>query len=175
LLPRTTIAEGDVLVAIHSSGPHTSGYSLLRRMFAGIPLDAMPAPLEVSLGDALLEPHRSYLPVLKDLLDGPSFSKVKGLIHITGGGLQENIPRILPDGLGVDVVLGSWPMPPLFQLIRDVSGLDAHELHRTLNMGIGMIVVCAQSDAPTIQSAIAELTWIVGTVVQRAGSEVHLI
>jgi phosphoribosylamine--glycine ligase/phosphoribosylaminoimidazole synthetase len=175
LLPRTTIAEGDVLVAIHSSGPHTSGYSLLRRMFAGIPLDAMPAPLEVSLGDALLEPHRSYLPVLKDLLDGPSFSKVKGLIHITGGGLQENIPRILPDGLGVDIVLGSWPVPPLFQLIRDVSGLDAHELHRTLNMGIGMIVVCAQSDAPTIQSAIAEPTWIVGMVVQRAGSEVHLI
>jgi phosphoribosylamine--glycine ligase/phosphoribosylaminoimidazole synthetase len=174
LLPRTTISQGDVLIAIQSSGPHTSGYSLLRRMFAGIPLDAMPAPLEVSLGDALLEPHRSYLPVLKPLLDGPSFQQVKGLIHITGGGLQENIPRVLPDGLGVDIVIGSWPVPPLFQLIRDVSGLDAHELHRTLNMGIGMIVVCAQSDASTIQAAIAEPTWIVGTVVERAGSEVHL-
>jgi phosphoribosylaminoimidazole synthetase len=174
LLPRTDVVAGDVLIGIASSGPHTSGYSLLRRMFAGLPLDAIPAPLQVPLGDALLEPHRSYLPVLRTLLDGDSFEVVKGLIHITGGGLQENIPRVLPDGLGADITLGSWPVPPLFQLIRDVSGLSPEELHRTLNMGIGMIIVCAPSDAIRVQAAIDEPTWIIGQVVTRASGEVQL-
>ncbi len=166
LLPRPTIAAGDLLVAIASSGPHTSGYSLLRRIFAALPLDTMPEPLDVSLGDALLEPHRSYLPLLRDLLDGPSFSTVKALVHITGGGLLENIPRVLPDGVGVDISIGSWPVPPLFRLIRDVSGLATDELHRTLNMGIGMIVICAPTDLSTLQAAINEETWVVGSVVE---------
>jgi phosphoribosylamine--glycine ligase/phosphoribosylaminoimidazole synthetase len=174
LLPRSNVETGDVLIGIHSSGPHTSGYSLLRRMFAGMPLDAMPAPLDVPLGDALLEPHRSYLPVLRSLLDGPNFAQVKALVHITGGGLLENIPRVLPDGLGVDISIGSWPVPPLFQLIRDVSGLDKNELHRTLNMGIGMIVVCAPTEVASVQSYIDETTWVIGTVLARANGEVFL-
>jgi phosphoribosylamine--glycine ligase/phosphoribosylaminoimidazole synthetase len=175
LLPRSDISSGDVVVALASSGPHTSGYSLLRRMFAGLPLDAMPAPLTMPLGDALLEPHRSYLPVLRTLLDGETFALVKGLVHITGGGLQENIPRILPSGLGVDINLGSWPLPSLFQLIRDVSGLSADELHRTLNMGVGMTVICAAAEVDRVQAAIAEPTWVIGTVVPRASGEVHLL
>ena len=165
LLPLPTIEAGDVLLGLESSGPHTSGYSLLRRMFAGLPLDAMPAPLRVSLGDALLEPHRSYLPVLGPLLGGPVGHAVKALVHITGGGLQENIPRVLPDGLGVDVQLGSWALPPLFELIRRVSGLDAEELHRTLNMGIGMIVICARRDVDDVRAALEEETWVIGEVV----------
>ncbi len=165
LLPLPTIVAGDVLLGLESSGPHTSGYSLLRRMFAGLPLDAMPAPLTVPLGDALLEPHRSYLPVLAPLLDGPVGHTVKALVHITGGGLQENIPRVLPEGLGVDVQLGSWPIPPLFELVRDVSGLDAGELHRTLNMGIGMIIICARRDLDDVRAALDEETWVIGSVV----------
>lgn len=165
LLPLTTIAPGDVLIGLVSSGPHTNGYSLLRRVFAGLPLDAMPEPLQVPLGDALLEPHRSYLPVLAPLLDGPLGLLVKALVHITGGGLLENIPRVLPEGLGVDVVLGSWPVPPLFRLIRDVSGLPAEELHRTINMGIGMVIICTPIDAVAVQGALTEETWIIGSVV----------
>ena len=165
LLPLTTIASGDVLIGLVSSGPHTNGYSLLRRVFAGLPLDAMPEPLQVPLGDALLEPHRSYLPVLAPLLDGPLGSLVKALVHITGGGLLENIPRVLPSGLGVDVVLGSWPVPPLFRLIRDASGLPAEELHRTINMGVGMVIICTPIDAIAVQAALQEETWIIGSVV----------
>ncbi len=161
MLPRTDIAAGDVLIGLASSGPHTSGYSLLRRIFRGIPLESSPAPLTTTLYEALLEPHRSYLPPLKQLLTA---DLVKALIHITGGGLQENIPRVLPPGTAVEIDLGSWPVPPLFQLIRDVSGLDAHELHRTLNMGIGMIVVAAPTDVEAVQTAIDEPTWIIGRV-----------
>lgn len=165
LLPLTTIAEGDLLIGLISSGPHTNGYSLLRRVFAGLPLDAMPEPLTVPLGDALLEPHRSYLPVLTPLLDGPHRGAVKALVHITGGGLLENIPRVLPAHLGVDVQLGSWPVPPLFRLIRDASGLAAEELHRTINMGIGMVVICAPTDMAAVQGELSEETWVIGSVV----------
>jgi phosphoribosylaminoimidazole synthetase len=165
LLPLATIEAGDVLIGVRSVSPHTNGYSLLRRIFAALPLDAMPAPLEVPLGDALLEPHRSYLPVLAPLLDGTERNKVKALIHITGGGLIENVPRVLPRGLGASVKLGSWPVPPLFQLVRDVSALSAEELHRTLNMGVGMVIVCTPTDVPAVQSQIAEDTWVIGSVV----------
>ncbi len=174
LLPLTTIAPGDVLIGLVSSGPHTNGYSLLRRVFAGLPLDAMPEPLQVPLGDALLEPHRSYLPVLAPLLDGPIGATVKALVHITGGGLLENIPRVLPTGLGADVVLGSWPVPPLFRLIRDASGLPAEELHRTINMGVGMVIICTPTDASAVQAALLEETWIIGSVVAEHPGTVEL-
>ncbi len=164
LLPRPNIAAGDVLIAMASSGPHTSGYSLLRKVFAGLPLDAMPAPLKRPLGDELLEPHRSYFPVLGPLLAGPVGSAIKALVHITGGGLLENLPRVFPAGLAAHVQLGSWPVPALFELVRNVSGLDAHELHRTLNMGVGMVIVCAHTDAAAIRSALSEETWIIGEV-----------
>ncbi len=166
LLPRTDIAPGDVLIALGSNGPHTNGYSLLRKVFAGLPLDAMPAPLEVPLVDALLAPHRSYLQPLRDVLET---DLVKALVHITGGGLQENLPRALPPGCGARVRLGSWPVPPLFRLVRDVSGLDASELHRTLNMGVGMVIVTSSRDAAAVAALIAEPTWVIGEITDRAG------
>ena len=174
LLPRSGIAPGDVLLGLGSSGPHTNGYSLLRRVFAGLPLSAQPEPLDRPLGDALLEPHRSYLPVLAPLLDGPLGPKVKGLIHITGGGFQENIPRVLPEGCGASVIVGSWPVPPLFQLIRDASGLPADELHRTLNMGIGMIVIVAAADVEAITAALRTPSWVIGSIVADENREVVL-
>lgn len=174
LLPLATIASGDLLIGLGSSGPHTNGYSLLRRVFAALPLDAMPEPLDVPLGDALLVPHRSYLGAVAPLLDGPAGGAVKALVHITGGGLLENIPRVLPADVGVDVMLGSWPVPPLFRLIRDVSGLDAEELHRTINMGIGMVIVCAPSDAHRVRAALLEETWIIGSVVDDHAGRVVL-
>ena len=174
LLPRETLAPGDVLLGLASSGPHTNGYSLLRRIFAGIPMTAQPAPLDRPLGDALLEPHRSYLPILAPLLDGPVGAKVKALVHITGGGLQENIPRVLPDGCGAEIRLGSWPVPPLFRLVRDVSGLPADELHRTLNMGIGMIIIVGTRDVDVIRDALRVDCWEIGSLVADEHREVVL-
>ena len=159
LLPRSDLAPGDVLVGLASSGPHTNGYSFLRRLFAWIPLDATPAPLERPLVDELLEPHRSYLDALTPALDT---GVVKALVHITGGGLPENLPRVLPEGVGAQVELGSWPVPPLFRLVRELSVVDDVELHRTLNMGIGMVVIVAENDVDTLRAAIPEPTWCIG-------------
>ncbi len=165
LLPRIDIVPGDVLIGLGSSGPHTNGYSLLRRVLAGIPLDVIPDGMSVPLGEALLAVHRNYLPVLENLLDN-HLPLVKALVHITGGGLLDNPPRILPEGTAAKLKLGSWPVPPLFQLVRDASGLDAEELHRTLNMGVGMVLVVAAADAAAVQAEINENSWIIGEIIE---------
>ena len=117
LLPRGDVAAGDVLVGVASSGPHTNGYSLLRKVFDWLPMDVTPAGLDRPLGDALLEPHRNYLDVLARRL---ATGRVKALAHITGGGLPENLPRVLPDDVDAEIELGSWPVPPLFRLVREL-------------------------------------------------------
>jgi phosphoribosylaminoimidazole synthetase len=170
LLPRNDIAPGDVLVALASNGAHTNGYSYLRRALEWLPLDAVPLGWNRTLLDALLEPHRSYLPVLEKVLDGDT---VKALVHITGGGLPENLPRVLPAGCGASVRLGSWPLPPLFALVREVSSFDDEELHRTLNMGVGMVIVAAPGDVEEVRGAIDEPTWVIGEIT-RGNREVVL-
>lgn len=162
LLPRADIAVDDVLIGVASNGPHTNGYSLLRKIFEWIPLDAMPHPLGRSLADTLLEPHRNYLPVLAKALDT---ERVKALVHITGGGLPDNLPRVLPEGVGAEVVLGSWPMPPLFQLVRQLTTMDDNEMYRTLNMGIGMVIIVHPNDAAEVRNTIDEPTWLIGRLV----------
>jgi phosphoribosylaminoimidazole synthetase len=163
LLPRDDVTAGDVLIGVASSGPHTNGYSFLRKLFQWLPLDSVPAGLDRPLGEALLEPHRSYLHVLGPVIDS---GMVKALAHITGGGLPENLPRVLPDGVDAHVRLGSWPVPPLFQLVRELAtGVDTHELHRMLNMGIGMVVMCDPSAVADVQASIPEETWIIGELV----------
>jgi len=166
MLPRSGIGAGDVLVGLGSSGPHTNGYSLLRKLFQWIPLHAQPAPLDRPLVDALLQPHRSYLNVLEPVLNHRG---LKALAHITGGGLIENLPRVFPDGVGARVRLGSWPVPPLFQLVRELAtGMSTVELHRTLNMGVGMVLVCDRHEAQDIRAAIDEPTWVIGELVEGA-------
>jgi phosphoribosylformylglycinamidine cyclo-ligase len=103
--------------------------------------------------------------VLENLLDN-HLGLVKALVHITGGGLLDNPPRILPEGTAARVHLGSWSVPPLFQLVRDASGLDADELHRTLNMGIGMVLVVAATDVAAVQAEINEDSWVIGEIVE---------
>ncbi len=164
LLPLQTIAPGDILVGLASSGPHTNGYSLLRKLFAWLPLDAQPEPLDRPLGDALLVPHRSYLNALQRALGDHGL--IKGLAHITGGGLIDNVPRVLPSNCDAAITLGSWPMPPLFQLVQDVAtGMPIDELYRTLNMGIGMVVVVDADRVGELRDAIPEPTWIIGSIV----------
>ncbi|MEO7399111.1 MAG: phosphoribosylformylglycinamidine cyclo-ligase, partial [Ilumatobacteraceae bacterium] len=164
LLPLPTIAAGDVLVGLLSNGAHTNGYSLLRTLFAWLPLDARPAPLDRTIGDALLMPHRSYLAVLQRAL--ADHGLVKGLAHITGGGLIDNVPRVLPAGCDASIELGSWPMPALFRLVSEVAtGLAVEELYRTLNMGIGMVIVVAAQRAQELRDSLPEPSWVIGEVV----------
>ena len=175
LLPRDDVAAGDVLIGIASSGPHTNGFSFLRKLFDWVPMDVTPPGFELSLGESLLAPHRSYLTVLGAAIDS---GRVKALAHITGGGLPENLPRVLPEGVDAEIELGSWPRGPLFELIAELAtGVDTHELHRMLNMGIGMVVVVAAADAQAVQAMIPEETWIIGTLVSgdTTPHRVHLV
>ncbi|MGI9053858.1 MAG: phosphoribosylamine--glycine ligase [Ilumatobacteraceae bacterium] len=166
LLPQSDLGVGDVLIGVASSGPHTNGYSLLREVFRWAPMDVVPDGLDRSLADALLAPHRNYLPVLGPAIAG---GRVTALAHITGGGLLENVPRVLPAGVDARIELGSWPVPPLFRLVAELTPtLDDAERHRTLNMGVGMVVVCGTGDADDVQAAIPEQTWIIGHLVQAA-------
>ncbi len=173
MLPRGELHVGDALIGIASNGPHTNGYSLLRKIFEWLPMDSVPEGFDRPLGEALLVPHRSYLDVLTAAL---ASGKVKSLAHITGGGLPENLPRVLPDDCDVTIALGSWPVPALFQLVREVATqLDTYELYRTLNMGVGMVAVCAAADLEAVQRLIDEPTWIIGEVVptQSSAHRVH--
>jgi phosphoribosylamine--glycine ligase/phosphoribosylaminoimidazole synthetase len=163
LLPRDDLASGDLLIGIASSGPHTNGYSLLRRIFSWIPLEVTPDGMSTSLADALLAPHRSYLDVLRPAL---SSGTVKGLAHITGGGIPENLNRVLPPHLDAVVQLGSWPLPPLFDLVKQLAvSMDTVELYTALNMGIGMIAVCSPEDLDRLTGVVAEETWVIGELV----------
>lgn len=162
LLPRSDIKTGDILLGLASSGVHTNGYSLVRRIFRGLPLDATPYGLHTTIGDALLIPHRSYL---NTLLPGLATDAVKALIHVTGGGVLDNLPRALPAGHAAEIDLTTWPVSSLFALIREISALPDHELFRTFNMGIGMIVICAPDKEATLRSAISEELYHVGCVV----------
>jgi phosphoribosylamine--glycine ligase/phosphoribosylaminoimidazole synthetase len=175
LLPRDDVAAGDALIGIASSGPHTNGFSFLRKLFDWVPMDVTPPGFERSLGESLLAPHRSYLPVLGAAIES---GRVKALAHITGGGLPENLPRVLPDGIDAEIELGAWPRGPLFELIAELAtGVDTRELHRMLNMGIGMVVVVAPSDADEVRAMIPEESWVIGTLVKgdTTPKRVHLL
>jgi phosphoribosylformylglycinamidine cyclo-ligase len=149
------IVPGDVLIALPSAGLHTNGYSLARRVFfdaAGWKPDTLVPELATTIGDALLAPHRSYLNVVRPLIDG---DLVKGLAHITGGGITENLPRTLPDGCAADIDLQSWTVPPIFRVLQERGGISREEMFRAFNMGVGMIIVCASLDAPRVLSMVA--------------------
>jgi phosphoribosylformylglycinamidine cyclo-ligase len=153
ILPRSTIQVGDVLLGFQSSGPHTNGYSLIRKVFENTPLDD-------SLTAALLAPHRSYFKVLY-----PHLSKVKALVHITGGGFIENIPRVLPENLSALIHLNSWQVSPLWTLIRQKGNISTEEMYRVFNLGIGMIANLDKSIVADFQSSISEPTFIIGELV----------
>ena len=160
-----TIAAGDVLLALPSAGLHTNGYSLARKLFfevAGYQPDTRIDELGMTAGEALLLPHLSYLKPLDGLLDR---GIVKGLAHITGGGLTDNIPRILPEGTAVKIDKGSWPIPALFELLRRLGNVSESEMYRTFNMGVGMVIVCSSADAAPIKKHLGEECYAIGEVV----------
>ena len=150
------IAPGDALVALPSAGLHTNGYSLARRVLfdlCGFVPGTLVPELGVTVADALLAPHRSYLGALGPLL---AADLVKGMAHITGGGMTENLPRTLPDGCAAAIDLGTWDVPPLFRLIEDRGGIDREEMLRAFNMGVGLVVVCSGSDLDGVLSSLHE-------------------
>lgn len=164
LLPRSDLRPGDVLIGLASSGPHTNGYSLIRKIFEGVSLDTIFPELGASLADVLLAPHRSYLPVLQSAISHQP-SAIKALAHLTGGGFLENIPRILPEGLGAVVRLDSWPIPPIFQFIQQRGEVETEEMYRVFNMGIGMVVIVSPEEAHALQSALGEETCVIGELI----------
>ena len=148
------IADGDVILGLPSAGLHTNGYSLARKLFfevAGHTAETDLGELDGTVGDVLLRPHLSYLPFLRGLIGGRA---IKGLAHITGGGLLENIPRILPEGTAAEIEKGSWPVLPVFELMQRIGNIDQAEMFRTFNMGIGMVIICAPDNAPQIKTRV---------------------
>ena len=160
ILPRADICPGDAIIGIRSTGPHTNGYSLIRRIFQDVPLETVFPELGGSLAEALLKPHRSYYSVLYPLL-----AELKGLAHLSGGGFIENIPRVLPAGVGVEIHKDSWTVPPLFGLIQHKGEVAPEEMYRVFNMGIGMVLIVGKENVSRVQNAIPEPTYILGEVI----------
>ncbi len=160
-----SIAAGDAVLGLPSSGLHTNGYSLARKIFGDSPsaLRKRYPELNKSIGEALLEPHRCYYQPLKPLLP-----LIKGMAHITGGGLIDNVPRVLPEGLAARFHSELWPVPPLFQLIQKVGNVDLDEMYHVFNMGIGMVVICSPENVSLITKQLPEAKTI-GEVVKQSG------
>lgn len=149
-----SIAPSDVVLGIPSTGLQTNGYSLARKLFFEIGSykpDDFIEELGTTVGEALLAPHSSFLPQIAPLLDT---GLIKGLVHITGGGFLENIPRILPEGVSVEINRGTWPELPIFGMMRRLGNVDEKEMFRTFNMGIGMIVICDEDQRDKISGSI---------------------
>ncbi|MBX7055953.1 MAG: phosphoribosylformylglycinamidine cyclo-ligase [Pyrinomonadaceae bacterium] len=166
-----SIAPGDVVLGIPSTGLQTNGYSLARKLFfevGGYTPDSFVEELGTTVGEALLATHASFLPQIGPLLDS---GVIKGLVHITGGGFLENIPRILPEGVSVEIQRGTWPELTVFGLMQNLGNVPVLEMFRTFNMGIGMIIVCSEGDAAAISDSLGS-AYRIGQVAEGDGSVV---
>jgi phosphoribosylformylglycinamidine cyclo-ligase len=165
----SSLLPGDVLLGLRSSGLHTNGYSLARKIFfeqEGLEPDSQVEEIGMTVGDALLESHRCYVSLLEGLL---AKKLVKAMAHITGGGLTDNIPRVLPPGTSARIELGSWSLPPIFQYLRDRGKIAQPEMLRTFNVGIGMVVMVAEhelDEANKILSDAGEDPVVIGKVIE---------
>ena len=166
-----SIKAGDPIIGLPSSGLHTNGYSLVRKIFE---IDENPSCLSQSfpelsrtLGEELLKPHRCYYSALRPLLP-----RIKGLAHITGGGIPGNLPRVLPKGLAARIDRGAWELHPIFSLIQKKGGIDDREMYRVFNMGIGMAVVCAPSDMERLTKEMPGAKLIGEVIQQKEGKRV---
>jgi phosphoribosylformylglycinamidine cyclo-ligase len=171
------IVPGDRLIGLPSSGPHTNGYTLIRRVFADTPLGHVFPELGRPLQDVLLEPHRSYLEDVQRLISGARGLPgvvVKGLAHITGGGFYDNIPRILPDGVAAHIRKDSWQAPPLFGLIQELGAVSDAEMYRVFNMGMGMVAVVAEAELGRALSLAGPGAFCIGSIEERQAAAVVL-
>ena len=168
MIDGSTIKEGDVVLGLPSSGLHSNGYSLARKVMfekAGYKPEDKVELLGTTVGEAMLKPTRIYVKTVLGMLEK---AEVKGMAHITGGGFLENIPRVLPDDVDVIIEEGSWPVPPIFSLIESIGNIEKKEMYRTFNMGIGYVIITDQANAMKIcdyMSEIKEEVYLIGMVV----------
>jgi len=174
-----SIVKGDVVLGINSSGLHTNGYSLARKLFfdvASYNIDTYHDELQQTIGEVLLTPHLNYtkpiLHLLKNKVD------IKGMAHITGGGFLENIPRVLPQGLGVEIRTGSWMIPPVFNMMQQIGHLSTEDLFRTFNMGIGLVIILNENEVPRLYDHMASFKKFniqaIGRVISSETQEVRI-
>lgn len=165
----SSIAPGDTVIGLASSGVHSNGFSLVRKLLLeqqGYDLHDEIEGLNGKLGDVLLEPTKIYVKSVLALLEKV---KVKGMAHITGGGFIENIPRVLPDHVNVDIEYGSWPILPIFQLMQEKGSISNKDMFTTFNMGIGLVIVVGQEDAQTALNVLKEQgedAYVIGKVTE---------
>ena len=167
------IRAGDIVLGLPSNGMQTNGYSLARKLFfevGGYQTDSFIEEIGETVGNALLAKHTSFLKPLESLLDT---GKIKGLAHITGGGFLENIPRILPENVSVEIKRGTWNELPIFGLMQKLGNVNDSEMFRTFNMGIGMIVICAEEDKDFLKENLAT-SFEIGRVIS-GSNEVRLL
>jgi phosphoribosylformylglycinamidine cyclo-ligase len=167
------VAEGDLLIGVPSSGIHSNGYSLVRKLFfdeLGLGVDDRVDELDETVGETLLTPTRIYT---KQVMAVLARTQPHAIVHITGGGFFENIPRVIPEGLGVRVNLGTWDAPPIFRFIQDSSGMNNEEMFSTLNMGIGLIFIVPVSGRKATLDALEAAgetgAGVIGKVVRGEG------
>jgi phosphoribosylformylglycinamidine cyclo-ligase len=166
ILDGSHIQPGDTILALPSNGLHTNGFSLARRTLADLDWKVAHPDLGMSPGEALLAVHRCYLPDVRALWDAGV--EIHGLAHITGGGLIDNLPRILPQGTGAIIRQGTWPVLPIFRLIQRLGEVDETEMFRVFNMGMGMLVVLPADQTERARAALPGETCVVGEIVANA-------
>jgi phosphoribosylformylglycinamidine cyclo-ligase len=172
VLPRDDIEAGDVILGLPSSGVHSNGFSLVRRVVkaSGLALnDAAPFARDMKLGEALLTPTRIYVRQILEAIRGTG--AIKALAHITGGGLTENIPRVLPSDLAAEIDLGAFALPPVFEWLMAEARLDQSEMLRTFNCGIGMVLVVARDDVARVRQHLGEGSMAIGAIVKRGSGD----
>ncbi len=170
VLDGSRVGAGDAVLALPSSGLHTNGYSLVRHIVSthDLTYDMVLPGTDASLADLLLAPHRSYLAAVRELRGRID---IRAIAHITGGGLKENTPRVIPAGLGVELERASWEVPPVFRAVQEMGGVHPDEMWRTFNMGVGMVIVVPDEQADAVTEAAGLHLWRVGRVVEQSGPE----
>lgn len=174
LIDGSEISVGDVLIGLASTGLHSNGYSMARKVLfekAGLNVDSKPKELPHSLGTELLQPTRIYV---RSLLNLFKQFNVKGLVHVTGGGFIDNIPRVLPEPCKAVIKGGSWPVPPIFSLLQKLGDIADNEMYRVFNMGIGMIIAASAKETEEILerlAALGEQAFIIGSIEKKAADE----
>ena len=177
MIDGTKIKERNVVIGIASSGIHSNGYSLVRKLFfdkLAMSVSDQVEELGTTLGEALITPTKIYANACNAVLEN---NQVNGIVHITGGGFYENIPRIIPEGLGVSINYGSWQIPPIFQYIQKMGNIDLKEMFSTYNMGVGMMMIVEPEQADGILSALekaGEKAFVIGEIVKGQGVAIQL-
>ena len=164
----STIQEGDTIIALPSTGLHTNGFTLARAVLAEEDWQNQHSELGQSIGEALLATHRCYL---QEFLKIREQVDIRGIAHITGGGITDNLPRILPDGLGATIDTSKWKIPAIFQMIENMGDVSSAEMYRVFNMGLGMLIVVSQTDADMVLDLLDD-GFIVGEIVQGDGVQI---